>query len=338
MAGPFLLIGLVWVAAWVAAALAFGSMLLYATLGSDAIVFGERTLHTCIDLGVIDVRKELHLDGIEEIRHVDPPTAGRRLVLGAHVLIKQKGTDLRLGLFMDASQANEVIGRIAAFAESQGVMVQKTVDDAAEEPDRHGCLHSPFGLYLNVVNLIPIYGVIFLDWGLEEIMFLFLAETVIIGLCNAVKGAMVWGRSDLRKVISTTVGLGVLLFIYGGSISVFFILPAFPDALPGEIISSLISTLWPLLLLYLASHGSEVYTKFMAKGIHKNPDAARSHISNSFGCRVFLLHILLVFGGFLVFVFKGEIQLLVLLTSLKFAAEGGFSSEELAPLTSETPT
>lgn len=188
---------------------------------------------------------------------------------------------------------------------------------------------SPSALILIVVNLIPVFGVLYLDWQLFPLLFLFWAENVIIGVFNLIKiltcrplCPISWAARIFFAPFFTvhygmfTIGHGIFIF------AMFHNQPQpaettsspFP---PINIIEPIISEyhlFWPLLAMAL-SHGFSYIYNFLIKGefLRLNPAAL---MLAPYG-RIVILHITIILGGFAVQFLGEPIIALLLLVVLK---------------------
>lgn len=179
-------------------------------------------------------------------------------------------------------------------------------------------------IFLIASNLVPIYGVIFMDWQVFPIMFLFWFENVVVGVSNVLKMAFVapnnakqWAaKAVMIPFFCVHYGLftlvhGIFIFaIFGGVImqddptnfsDVFGILADFQIG-------------WAMLALVL-SHAVSFVVNYIGKGEYKKNNLAQL-MGQPYG-RVVILHVTIIFGGFLVMSLGSPIMGLVLLITLK---------------------
>ncbi len=135
-------------------------------------------------------------------------------------------------------------------------------------------------LYILIaVNLIPILGVLFLSWSPMEVVYLYWAETVIIGFFNIFKMALA-GKNGFELILLKCfmipffiVHFGMFTLIQGVFIMLMdpklktYILTGkpMPEFLVIDSLSSTLHTLfWPLLLLF-ASHFFSFFWNYVGK-------------------------------------------------------------------------
>lgn len=165
---------------------------------------------------------------------------------------------------------------------------------------------------LIAVNIIPLVGALFYGWTLFDILLVFWLENVVIGVLNVIK---MLTRLVLRQdwgVIGTipffTFHYGMFTLVHGVFVVAFFS----PDYLinqtgvtrdagfkPDEFMAFLIlqpEILWMALGLF-ASHFYSYIANFLIRGEIDDHDAR--HLMFLPYVRVVVLHIIVLFGGFI---------------------------------------
>lgn len=182
---------------------------------------------------------------------------------------------------------------------------------------------TPAVIALIVMNLIPLIGVFYFGWDAGTIVFLYWLENVIIGLLNIPKIISCRGGPGRRhESIGGLAYLSVFfafhygLFCFGHYVflqSTYRDLPKF-----GEILPALLSPVlfWSLLGLTL-SHVVSMSVNFYGRGEFKFRSAnAQMFIPYS---RIVLLHIVIIFSGFVAIASGQGTATLILLVLLKIA-------------------
>lgn len=178
---------------------------------------------------------------------------------------------------------------------------------------------------LILMNLFPIFGVLFLSWQVFSVLFLFWTENVIIGVINVIK--MILASPDdkfgwaskifmipffcLHYGIFTLVHGIFILVLFGGFFDKFEAVTDFPDALRVMFTSDLA---WAVLAL-AASHVVSLITNYIVKGEYKKSSLGLL-MGQPYG-RVVILHVTIIFGGFLVGIFGSPAAGMILLILLK---------------------
>jgi hypothetical protein len=176
-----------------------------------------------------------------------------------------------------------------------------------------------------LTNLIPIYGVLFMGWQVFPVMLLFWIENVIIGVSNVFKmffaspanvGQWV-AKFFMIPFFCFHYGLftlvhGLFIFVlFGGFMEGVFWLTKVDDVF-GIIANQQIG--WAILALIL-SHTLSFVTNYIGKGEYKKSTVSEL-MSQPYG-RVVILHITIIFSGFLVMELGSPVVGLVLLIILK---------------------
>jgi hypothetical protein len=176
-----------------------------------------------------------------------------------------------------------------------------------------------------VTNLIPIYGVLFMGWQVFPVMFLFWIENVIIGVSNVLK-MLLSSPGNFGQWVAKAfmipffcVHYGMFTLVHGIFILVFFggysqqgsLMPGFSD------VFNLIGTLQigAAVLALILSHTVSFVSNYIGKGEYKTAGLAEL-MAQPYG-RVIILHITIIFGGFLVMALGSPVVGLVLLIALK---------------------
>ena len=175
---------------------------------------------------------------------------------------------------------------------------------------------------LIVANLVPLFGVLFAGWELADVMVLFWAESAVIGFYTLLKMGVV------GKWLATFTGLffvghyggfmaGHFLFIYEIFVRGSYARGAAPDAL--EALAQLFTPLWPAFLALLLSHGISFVLNFLGRGEYQRTTVSKL-MAAPYG-RIVLMHVTLIFGGWVVMLLNNPLPALVLLIVLKVVAD-----------------
>jgi hypothetical protein len=190
---------------------------------------------------------------------------------------------------------------------------------------------TPSVVALIAANLVPVYGVLFLGWDTFVIVFLFWLENVIVGLFNVLR--IVCARpSDPVGCIGKLGAVPFFCFHYGMFCAVHgvFVFALFGGALreprglptPGFVWDTVTSArlVVPFLAL-VASHGFSFLYNYIGKGEYRT-----ANIGKLFGqpyARVVVLHVAILFGGFLTMALGSPVFGLFLLVVLKIGLDIG---------------
>ena len=186
-------------------------------------------------------------------------------------------------------------------------------------------------LALLAANFVPLGGVLLLGWDLGAVMTLFWAENGVIGFYNLLKLGVVskWGIVFVGPFFVGHYGAfmaGHFLFIY-----YMFVRGIESSATEGPVLESLgdlFVPLWPALLALTVSHGISFYENFL-KG--------KEHVGRKVGelmgepyKRIVILHVTIIFGGWLILLLGSPLPALVLFLVLKTATDQAAHRKEHA--------
>jgi len=193
-------------------------------------------------------------------------------------------------------------------------------------------LRAPSVFSLVVANLVPLFEVLYLQWDIFPLLFLFWVETVIVGALNVLK--MLVSRSPepfrrLRKMVMIP-----LFILQYGSFSAFYgvgLLSMFTEVYAtrmghetnldvyrmsfGQILRVTWDDVWETALVLAASHLFSFFWNYLGKGEYERMslrDLDRQPYS-----RMLVMHGVILGGGILILVLGAPIMGLVTLVVLK---------------------
>ncbi len=175
-------------------------------------------------------------------------------------------------------------------------------------------------LVVVVVNLIPMFGVLFGRWKLGEVMGLFWAESVVIGFYTLLKIAVV------TKEAAIFYGM-IFLWIFGffTAIQFKFVYELFvlngrgsaPGAL--EALTNLFLPIWPALVALLLSHGASFVLDFLARREYEG--ATFDQLILVPQVRMILMQFTIIFGAWVVVLLHSPLPAMVLLVLFKMRVD-----------------
>ena len=187
---------------------------------------------------------------------------------------------------------------------------------------------SPSGVVLTLTNLVPLGGVLLLLWDVFPVVFLYWFENVIVGFYNVLR--MIWARPEdigrwLGKVFMVpffvihygmfTVIHGVFVFVlFGGGFSA-------RDSISMELVIRVIQEYgieFAAIALVL-SHGFSFAWNYVRGGEYRR--VRLETLMHRPYTRIVVLHLTVLFGGFLVMAAGSHIAGLLLLIALKTAVD-----------------
>ncbi|RKQ69067.1 hypothetical protein DES40_1847 [Litorimonas taeanensis] len=184
---------------------------------------------------------------------------------------------------------------------------------------------TPAIFFLVVMNLLPVLGVFLFGWDTGTLLLLYWLESIVIGILNIPK--ILSCQGDDENAAKQPPSLGGKLFLcvffsvhYGVfSFGHYTFLDAFFNSIPplSDLIAEIISAqgLAVSVIGLMVSHLFSMFRNFYGKAEYKMR-SANTQMFIPYG-RVFIMHIVIMFGGALVQAFGAPILALVLLVLLK---------------------
>ena len=181
-------------------------------------------------------------------------------------------------------------------------------------------LRKPSVLVLIVANLIPLWGVIFRGWDVSNILHLYWAENVAVGVVSVLKilsnqheGSVLPAKIFLAGFFSVHYGFfcfGHAMFVFGGIVS------NSPDfGSPAGRALEYLTTHKLLIGGFLASHLFSFFTNYLMNGEAKRLDAGKVMFLPY--RRIVILHVTIIFGGMAVVALGSPVGLVVILVIAK---------------------
>ncbi|MBP7768210.1 hypothetical protein KA082_00040 [Candidatus Woesebacteria bacterium] len=162
-------------------------------------------------------------------------------------------------------------------------------------------------LSIIISNVIPLYGVIFLGWKIDAILFIYWCETVIIGFYTILKIFFAnFLTAESRSWIISKINITLFFLIHFGGFSVMhgvaiLALIGYFNALQyTEIPAFILSLSIPILSIFI-SHGISFIKNYIIGGESKK--AIIQDVMSYPYERIFLTQIIIIIGGFIYFSF-----------------------------------
>jgi hypothetical protein len=179
-------------------------------------------------------------------------------------------------------------------------------------------LGSASSVALIVANLIPLGGVVFLSWTVGDVLLLFWAESAVIGIFNL---ARMWVIGRWKVLFFGPFFLGHyggfmvvhLLFIYG------LMIPGGDASVSVSRVLDDFLTLYPALIALFISHGVSFYLNFLGRKEYETT-SLQEQMSEPYK-RIIVMHLTIIFGGFLVMLLDNKLPALVLMIALKIGVD-----------------
>ena len=248
----------------------------------------------------------------------------------ARVRFDYGGGPVALGDTMRQADADKIVSAIRN-ASSVAALTSRTPDvpradivpDASRPKDAAVASTPPIGaspsaLALVAANILPLIGVLFLGWDLVSVIVLYWAESAVIAFYTVLKIAMV-GKLAALVHVPFFVGhfggfmAGHFLFIYGifvRGIGPFSPEPAIRDALLG-----IFNPVWMPLAGLFFSHGVSFVSNFV--GRREYSITTVNALMTAPYKRIVIMQLALIFGAWIIMIFKSPVWALVLLVVLK---------------------
>lgn len=209
-------------------------------------------------------------------------------------------------------------------------------------PDNRGLPPSAFILLL--ANAVPLFGVLLHQWTVFAVVLLYWCENVVVGGFNVLRMAFARPSEPLAQAVKLfmipffCVHYGMFTFVHG-----VFVFGLFGGGFshhgfginPGIVLEAIRreGLGWPIAAL-VASHGFSFFHNYLAGGEYRNVSLPQL-MTRPYG-RIVLLHVTIIFGGFLVMALGSPVAALVLLVLLKTAIDLGAHMVERRKLSAST--
>jgi hypothetical protein len=334
-----------WLMGWSIAPLLMTGILLMMLFGREVLTVRPGRVEIGIGLPLLGLTGVYDAAKMRNLRRVEPPAKSGTSWRGAHLAFDYGANTTEFGSAIDAARAESLIRGIqtgtrttirsgeATSAELEGEwepvpLLSEAVEDAAAEQEvtwvnEPPSLTSLSALLLIAANLVPVAGAVFLGWELSDVMVLYWAESAIIGFYNLCKIVLI-GR--WFALLAGPFFLGH----FGGFMAVHFLFVytlfvkgpgtfgSGPGGDPGGDLNevwALFGDLWPALLALFVSHGYSFVTNFLGRQEYRRR-TVNQQMGEPYG-RIMFMHLVLIFGGFLVMLLGSPVPVLIAVIGLK---------------------
>jgi hypothetical protein len=182
----------------------------------------------------------------------------------------------------------------------------------------------PSSIALILANLVPLAGVFLLDWKVFDILMLYWAENVVIGVVNVLRMAVCRSGAKVFLIPFFVVHYG--MFCYGHLLAVTSI---FSETSGGgaawqyffgmPIADAWKSPLWMAIAAIVASHLFSLFGNFVASGEYRRT-TVRALMKRPYG-RIIVLHVAVIIGAALIQWLGSPVMMLVVLIAAKIALD-----------------
>ena len=327
-----------WMLGWSVAVSLIALLFLRSMFGRECLFITPGQLMVRMELFGAGFARTFRGDQIRELRRVEPDKTSPLSWRGPYLTFDHDGEAIDFGCNIDRRTAELLSADIVEIAISKSAP-QSTDDEDTRSTVQGQYADSPFQgdsypagtqpplsrtspstMALLAANLVPVFGVLMFGWSVGEVMLLFWAESAVIGFYNLCKMWVVgrWATLFMGPFFIGHYGgfmVGHLLFIYG------FMIKG-PDQGGGipltEVFTDFVS-LSPALLALFISHGVSFSRNFLSRKEFE-PKELKQLMVEPYR-RIFVMHITIIFGGFLVMMADNALPALVLMICLKVGAD-----------------
>ena len=178
----------------------------------------------------------------------------------------------------------------------------------------------PSFIVLVLANLVPLAGVLLLDWQVFDILILYWAENVIIGVVNVLRMAVTGARDKWFLMPFFTLHYGIFCFGHLMAIIGIFDPPGGSDAVwqlffGMTAAEAVRSPLWIAISAIAISHLFSFFGNFIAGGEYRRTSAG-TLMGRPYG-RIVVLHVAVLFGAALVQWLGSPVVMLLVLIAAK---------------------
>jgi hypothetical protein len=331
----FLLFEAFWVLGWSVGVFILGALtVLFLFYGESAHIKNGRLVHVP-RLGPLRIVCEYDLGRIGNVR-LEPTKQGDNV----RIRFDYRGGTNGIGDAMPHAQAERIaeVIRTAAARNKSGVDSGEAAPASRPEaegtrqqrPMRHsGAPLNPgdsgvsaSGLVLVGVNMLPLAGVLLFDWSLANVVLLYWAESALIGFYTVLKICVV-GKAAAVVAVPFFVGhfggfmAAHFMFVYGFFVREWDTTGPEPSAM--EALAGLFGPLWLTLIALAVSHGVSFVVNFIGQREYEGTTVSKLMAAPY--KRILVMHLTVIFGGWLVMAFETPAPVLLLLVVLKAAAD-----------------
>ena len=334
------LFSLFWMLGWSVGVGILGLIFLAVTFGRETLRIRNNQLILRIGLPGIGIGFKFHGDVVRYFRKNKPDVIAGTTWRGEHLCFDYVGESINFGSAISAEKAEEILSvlkqafpkyadtpmKFSARKLSDEEPVSETepivgIESVASSEFEHAHWSSISSLSLIAANLVPLLGVALLDWRIGEIMLLFWAESAVIGFYTLCK---MWriGKWSVLFYGPFFVGhyggfmAGHLLFIYALFGSEFTADGDLPEI--SQVFVDFLA-MAPALIAFLLSHGISFFTNFIRRKEYLGKSIA-VQMQEPYK-RIIIMHLTIIFRGFLVMALETPLPALVLLIVMKMLAD-----------------
>lgn len=321
-----------WLLGWAAAAALPGLALAALLFGREVVVAEAGVLHLRVELLGFGLGADYPAGDVRKLRVAEGDAGSGTAWRGTHLVFDFHDIPVALGSRLDATSAAQLC------MELQQVLAQPAIacgKRPAPQPAGADMLRVANAAPVQVMtapasrlalvgllaaNLLPLAGVLLFAWKVGEIMLVYWAESVIIGLINVAKLVVIGRWAALFYAPFFLGHYGGFMAMHLLLIMMFFVRgPSDQGDMPLSEVTHILAPLWPALLGLSLSHLLSFAQNFIGRG-----EYARIKLSAQMNApyrRVLVMQFTIILGGMLTLALGSSIAALVLMVALKLLVD-----------------
>jgi hypothetical protein len=315
-----LLFRLFWVVGWSLGVAVLGLLTVLFLFYREFFYVADGRLVSASRIGPLRMLGEYDIAGLRDLR-LEPDDKD-----GVRVRFDYGDGTRTLGDVMPRAEADRIVTAIrAAMPTAEKTGAPKPAPDAPPAKQAVADL-APAGpastLALVAANLVPLAGVLLAGWRLDQVMVLFWAESAVVALYTLAKMAAVGRWLAIPAGMFFLAHFGAFMAIHFLFIYELFVRgphAAGHEPALGEALSGVFFPLWPALLALFLSHGVSFVLNFYARG-ERRALTLTALMAAPYN-RLVLMHLTLLFGGWIILAAHDPRPALAILVLLKIVTD-----------------
>jgi hypothetical protein len=178
---------------------------------------------------------------------------------------------------------------------------------------------------LVAANLLPLLGVVFWGWSLQEVLALYWSESAVVGVLTLVRMAAIGGLGGLPMYVFFVFHYGMFM----GAHALFLVLFFWSDVPDFRFFAPILETfnaIWPMLLALFVSHALSYVIHVVHGGepLRRERETEEASIGREMARpygRIVAMHVAIVLGAGIVMVTGEGVVVLAILIAVKIAAD-----------------
>jgi hypothetical protein len=322
----FLMFQVFWVLGWSVGVLLLGVLTILFAFYSESARLEHGTLIHIPKLGPLKILVDYDLAKVSNARLEQAAGNDPDIV---QVRFEYDGSATALGNTMPRAEGQHIVdaittaGRFVPHTVAAPHVESRTPQPVVRAPQRAEPLplSSESAIALVLANAVPLVGVLLFGWDLGDVMVLYWVESGVIAFYTALKIAIV---GKLAAIVAVPFFIGH----FGGFMTGhFFLIYALflressagwaPGA--GAALHAIFVPIWTSIAALFISHGVSFFTNFI--GQREYESATVSGLMTAPYNRVIVMHLTLIFGGWIIMLVGMPAGALIVLLVLKTAAD-----------------